>query len=183
MDSFEDKELINRIRDGDTEAFEALVNIYGNRLLKTCYLILKDEKDAEDVLQDTFLLVYKNMKKFKGESSLYTWLYAIAVNQCRNRMRKRKELVPFDDTIEFRETEDAEEKVMEYISKENLRKELLILPFIYREVLVLFYFNDMSIKEISEVLGEKEGTVKSKLSRGRNILKEYLLKGGFSYEG
>lgn len=183
MDSFEDKELINRIRDGDTEAFESLVNIYGNRLLKTCYLILNDEKDAEDVLQDTFLLVHKNIRKFKGESSLYTWLYAIAVNQCRNRIGRRKEFIPFDDSIEFRETEDVEEKVMGYISKENLRKELLNLPFIYREVLVLFYFDDMSIREISEVLGEKEGTVKSKLSRGRSILKEYLLKGGFSYEG
>lgn len=182
MDSFEDKELISRIRDGDIEAFEVLVNIYGNRLLKTCYLILKDEKDAEDALQDTFLLVHKNIKKFKGKSTLYTWLYAIAVNQCRNRLRKKKELVPFDDSVEFGEIEDLEEKVMEYISKEKLRKELLSLPFIYREVLVLFYFNDLSIKEISEVLEEKEGTVKSKLSRGRNILQGYLLKGGFSYE-
>lgn len=79
--------------------------------------------------------------------------------------------------------ESAEEIVLERINREILRERLSSLPFIYKEVLVLFYFEGLTVKEISHILREKEGTIKSKLSRGRKMLKNALVKGGDLFEG
>lgn len=174
----DEKELVNRIKAGDENAFESLIDIYGPRLLKTIFLIIRDEEETKDIFQETFLKVHKNIRKFKGKSSLYTWIYSIAINESRDRFKRNREATYFDEDI-FLVCDDVEEQVIDNIHKELVRKVLNRLPPIYREVLVLFYFDDMSIKEICEVTGEKEGTIKSKLSRGRNILKKSLVKEGF----
>ena len=90
---------------------------------------------------------------------------------------KRTNRLSFNDAIEI-ESGSLEDIALDNIDKILLKEKLFELPFIYKEVLILFYFEDLSIKEISRILEEKEGTIKSKLSRGRNILKKSLLKGG-----
>jgi RNA polymerase sigma-70 factor (ECF subfamily) len=91
-------------------------------------------------------------------------------------MRSKKEFILYEDTMES--DEGVEEIVLDKIDNKILHKELEGLPHIYKEVLILFYFEDQSIKEISEILEEKEGTIKSRLSRGRIILRDAILKGG-----
>lgn len=177
MGRYTEKELIKKLKNDEEEAYEIVLDTYGNRLIKACYLILKDERESEDVAQETFLKVFKNIQSFKGKSSLYTWLYSIAMNLCKDMLGKRTNSLSFNDAIEI-ESGSLEDIALDNIDKILLKEKLFELPFIYKEVLILFYFEDLSIKEISRILEEKEGTIKSKLSRGRNILKKSLLKGG-----
>lgn len=173
-------ELIKKLKKGKDEAYYELINIYGTRLLRTCYLITKDEREAEDIVQETFIKVFKSIKTFKEESSLYTWIYRIAQNIAKDRFKANLITYPFEEyEIEY---EDTESITLAKIDREILRSELDNINFIYKQVLVLFYFEDLSIKEISMILDEKEGTVKSKLSRGRILLREALEKGG-SFNG
>lgn len=171
-----EKLLIVNLKKGREDAYRQIVEEYGNRLLRTCYLILKDREEAEDVVQETFIKVFRNIDSFRENSGLYTWIYTIALNLSRDRLRKKKDMLTLED--ERVGNNDVECEVEKGIDRELLRKELFSINSLYREVLVLFYFEGLSIKEISNLLNEKEGTIKSKLSRGRNILKKGLLKGG-----
>ncbi|MPM04819.1 ECF RNA polymerase sigma factor SigW [bioreactor metagenome] len=171
-----DKLLIVNLKKGREDAYRQIVEEYGNRLLRTCYLILKDREEAEDVVQETFIKVFRNIDSFRENSGLYTWIYTIALNLSRDRLRKKQDM--FTIEVDLVGNNDVEYEVEKSIDKELLRKELFEINSLYREVLVLFYFEELSIKEISNLLNEKEGTIKSKLSRGRDILKESLLKGG-----
>lgn len=171
-----EKQLIKRLKKNDEKAYIELLDLYGNRLLKTCFLVLKDEKEAEDIVQETFIKLFSQIHLFKGKSSLYTWIYRIALNLCKDKMRSKKEFILYEDTVES--NEGVEEIVLDEINNKILHKELEGLPHIYKEVIILFYFEDLSIKDISEILEEKEGTIKSRLSRGRVILRDAILKGG-----
>lgn len=168
--------LIKNLKKGREDAYRQLVEEYGNKLLKTCYLILRNREEAEDVVQETFIRVFSKIDTFKEKSGLYTWIYAIALNLSRDKMRVRQDMLELKD--ELIGNNDLEAQVEMNIDKELLRKEIFEMNSLYREVLVLFYFEELSIKEISNLLNEREGTIKSKLFRGRNILKESLLKGG-----
>ncbi len=168
--------LIKNLKKGREEAYRQLIEEYGNRLLRTCYLILNDREEAEDVVQETLIKVFNKIDTFREKSGLYTWIYAIALNLSRDRMRMKLDILELKD--EWIGNDDVESQVEINIDRELLRKEIYEMNSLYREVLVLFYFEEFSIKEISNLLNEKEGTIKSKLSRGRNILKESLLKGG-----
>lgn len=171
-----DRELVKSLKKGDEEAYIELLNTYGNKLLKTCFLMIKDESEAEDIAQETFLKVFKYIKGFKGDSSIYTWIYKIAQNTIRDKYRNKITTIPYEDyTIS---NENIEEIIINRENRKVLKGELDKINFIYKEVLVLFYFDEFSIKEISGILDEKEGTIKSKLSRGRKILGERLEKGG-----
>lgn len=171
-----EKLLIKNLKKGREDAYRQIVEEYGNRLLRTCYLILKDREEAEDVVQETFIKVFQKIDSFMEDSRLYTWIYTIALNLSRDRLRKKKDILTLED--EWIGNIDVEYEVEKGIDRDLLRKELFEINSLYREVLVLFYFEELSIKEISNLLNEKEGTIKSKLSRGRYILKESLLKGG-----
>lgn len=182
MDTYNERELVRKLKNGDKSSFEEVLDLYGNRLLKTCYLILNNKEESEDAVQETFIRVFKSIHKFKLQSSLYTWIYSIALNICRDILKRRKYDYSYEEYI-LGQGESTEEVVLERIDREILREKLFSLPITYKEVLVLFYFEGLTIKEISQVLDEKEGTIKSKLSRGRTMLKKALVKGGGFIEG
>ena len=171
-----EKLLIKNLKKGREEAYRQLIEEYSNKLLRTCYLILNDREEAEDVVQETFIKVFNKIDTFKEKSGLYTWIYAIALNLSKDRMRIKQDMLELKD--EWIGIDDVESHVEINFDREQLRKEIFEMNSLYKEVLVLFYFEELSIKEISNLLNEKEGTIKSKLSRGRNMLKESLLKGG-----
>ena len=172
----EEKDLIKNLKRGKEEAYYELINLYGDKLLKTCFLMIRDEIEAEDIVQETFIKVFKYINTFKGESLLYTWIYKISQNIIIDRLKSRLITIPLEDYEVAVDT--VEDIIMTNIDKEILRYELDNLDFRYKQVLILFYFNDLSIREITEILNEKEGTIKSKLSRGRVLLKGALEKGG-----
>lgn len=170
-----DKNLIKGLKKGKEEAYYDLINKYGNQLLRTCFLMIRDEKLAEDIVQETFIRVFKYVKGFKGDSSLYTWIYRISQNILKDKMKSKFMESPYEDY--HMDPDNPEDLTIDKIDKEILRSELDKLDFIYKQVLVLFYYEDQSIKEICEILETKEGTIKSRLSRGRRILKLALEKG------
>lgn len=176
-----DENILAGLKAGDGSAFEALLDLYGDRVLKICYLILKDLPAAEDAVQEIFIQIYKSIKKFKGNSSLYTWIYKIAVNKCRDLLKDKGEYYLNDEDINLLSESNVEYEAIESMSRKWIRDAVFTLKPAYREVITLFYFEELSIKEICDVLNEGEGTVKSKLHRARNILKKLLLKEGICY--
>lgn len=171
-----EKLLIKGLKKGKEDAYRQVVCDCGNKLLGTCFLMLGNREEAEDVVQETFIRVFEKIGDFKENSGLYTWIYTIALNLSRDRLRKRADLLVLQD--EWPGDDDVESYVEGSIDREILKNELFKLHPMYMEVMVLFYFEELSIREISILLNEKEGTIKSRLSRGRNILKDNLLKGG-----
>lgn len=172
----DENKLIRDLKKGKEEAYYDLINLYGNKLLKSTYLIIKDEKEAEDIVQETFIRVFKYIKNFNSKSSLYTWIYRITHNVTMDFLKSSIPTIPYEDYFESKE--DIEETILLNLEMENIRSGLDNLSLIYKQVLVLFYFDDLSIKEISEVLDEKEGTIKSRLSRGRSELRRFLVEEG-----
>jgi RNA polymerase sigma-70 factor (ECF subfamily) len=170
-------------------ALERLMAEYGTKVLHLAFFYLKDRHLAEDVAQEVFLKAYHNWHSFRGESAVYTWLYRITVNLCRDKARTAwwRRLIPVADP---RGSEEARE--WEQVSPEGTPEEVLVaseerahllrhvqaLPEHYREVLLLYYYQDLSTVEIAEVLNANENTVKTRLFRARQLLKESLAKGG-----
>ncbi len=171
-----EKLLIKGLKKGKEDAYRQIVRDYGNKLMRTCFLMLGNREEAEDVVQETFIKVFEKVGDFRENSGLYTWIYTIALNLSRDRLRKKTDVLALQD--EWTGNDDVESYVEESVDREVLKKELFKLHPMYMEAMVLFYFEELSIKEISKLLDEKEGTIKSRLSRGRNILKDSLLKGG-----
>ncbi len=159
------------------ESFEEVVERYLPRIFNLVYLRVEDYEEARDLTQEIFLKAYKAYPSFKGDSSPYTWLYRIALNHTTNFLKKRSRLKSvsldklFEDDPNFISYE--EDKRTE-LREEKIREKVMDLPHPYRDVIILFYFDSMSIEDISRVLNIPKGTVKSRLSRGREILSRWL---------
>jgi RNA polymerase sigma-70 factor, ECF subfamily len=179
----EDLKLVDGIINREDSAFELLMNKYGDRLLKVCCLILKEASLGEDALQEIFIQIYKSIFSFNHKSSLYTWIYKIAINKCRDIQRKQDNYYVCLETELIAASTDLELETLEQLERASIRELVYRLSPIYREIVILFYFEDLSIKEISTILEEKENTVKSRLLRARNILKDEFVKEGLTYEG
>ena len=153
-----------------------LLDKYGNSVLRMCFLYLKDSHLAEDATQDTFIKVYKSYSQFNGISSEKTWIIRIAVNVCKNYLRsswwKRIDESVILDSI------PADEKTF---GDDSLLLQVMSLSRRYKEVVLLFYYQDMKIREIAEALQIPESTVSVRLKRARETLKSNL-EGRYLYE-
>lgn len=172
-----------------TEAIEHLMQEYGTKILHLAYYYLKDRHLAEDVAQEVFIKAYKNWDSFRGDSSAYTWLYKITVNLCRDKARSAwwRRLLPTEEPRESAgpgvdsltpPDEGPEEAAIKSAEREALLQHVKKLPESYREVVLLYYYQDLSTVEIAEVTGQNENTIKTRLFRARSMLKEQLRKGG-----
>lgn len=178
----DEKALIKGLKNREASAFEVLLNIYGDKILRVCYLILKDIHLAEDVTQEVFILVYRHCSKFKEKSSLYTWITKIALNKCRDVLMKNSEYTYFEDTDEIESNTNVENDVLKNVKGDKIKDCIFLMKPLYREVITLYYYQELSIKQICEVLEENENTVKSRLIRGRKLLKDILIKEDLCYE-
>lgn len=155
-----------------------LIKEYGDSILRMCYIYLKDYHLAEDVVQETFLQVYNNYDSFRQQSSVKTWITRIAVNLCKNQMRTRWFSVKKEEEFPILSyTEDYDG----VIDREQLLTAIGNLGPKYREAVLLFYYQELSIKEIAGLLNKKESTVKVRLKRAREQLKQEL-KEDYFYE-
>ncbi len=182
-----DAELIERFRSGDESAFETLVNKHAAKAYQISFGLLGNKLDAEEVVQDAFVKVYKNLDKFRGDSSFTTWLYRIATNLSRNkyhwhRRRGRDVNVSISNNfgsenevqsdMEIPDNKLEPSKVLE--NKETgvkLVNAIKKLPKKLKEVIILRHIEDMSYAGIANVLECELGTVKSRLARAREALK------------
>jgi RNA polymerase sigma-70 factor (ECF subfamily) len=186
-----DMELIRAVQAGDMAAFDELVLKHKNRLFNLVYWFLGDYQDANDCAQETFIKVFKSIKNFRFESAFSTWLYRIAVNTCKNKLKSsayrwEKKTVsletsnglkngnPFSEIVNGSPT-----PVMALEKKERMiriQKAINSLPEEQNQVVVLRDIQGLSYQDISDITGLNLGTVKSRLARGRLELKN-LLKG------
>lgn len=180
----EQERLLQRLRRRDEVAFTEFVRIYQDRVFALCVRMLNNRAEAEDVSQDVFVAVFKNIDSFRGDAQLSTWLYRIAANHCRNRIRylsrrNHRQNASLDDTWETEVNEHigenlprpdrvAEGKQLESIIQQALAE----LDEDQRLIVILRDVDHLSYAEIGDILDLAEGTVKSRLFRARLALRD-----------
>ena len=183
-----EKELLLKAKEGSDEAFEEIVKLYQQKVCSTIFYMVKNENIVEDLAQEVFIKVYKNISKFNEESSLYTWIYRITMNTCIDEIKKEKKITYINTYVETDEgdlevqfedeTQRVDEILENKIKKESLIKAIKALPPEQRALIVLRDIRQFKYMEIAEMLNLNLGTVKSKISRARQNLKELLEKDG-----
>jgi RNA polymerase sigma-70 factor (ECF subfamily) len=162
---------------GTDEYIAETVEKYSDTLLRLCYTYVKNSSDAEDITQDVFLSLLKREAPFESAEHEKAWLLRLAINKCKNHLKSGwiRHNTPLDDTL-------SENIPDEHFTGENTVLEaVMALPEKYRTPIHLFYYNELSIKEIAAAIGKKEATVGTLLARGRKLLKDSMI-GGISDE-
>lgn len=168
--------IITQIKNGDEEAFAELIEQYKLPIYKTAKSILKDEDDVCDAIQDTALSIYKNIKNLKNEKHFKTWVIRITINKCYDILTKHKlnnEKILKAQTNLLEMHTDFDNNV---ILQTDLQKTIDLLEEDLKVVTILYYYNDLSISEIADILNIPKGTVKSRVFRAREKLYEMLSK-------
>ena len=166
------EEIVKRAKNGEIRALEELIHINEVKLYKTARSILADNDDIEEAIQQTIILVYKNIYKLKKEKYFTTWMMRILINECKkiwNQNSKRDKM--FSDLEDHKEIVEKEQEDYGFVTKalNGLDKE-------FREVTILYYYDEFSVKEISKILNLPQGTVKSRLARARLKLNDLIKK-------
>ena len=181
----DDQMLVERARDGNRAAFQALVERYKRKVYAVALNMTGDHHDAEDISQDVFLKAFRSLPGFRGRASVSTWLYRMTVNTCIDRSRKKawKAMRPkgalIDDDIhpkaQGRETlSDPEKELEKALLQQHIRQALDSLTQRERAVFVLRHYHALPLKEIAECLHVSEGTIKSTLFRALKRLQEKM---------
>ena len=183
MTTNHDNILIEAINNGDTKAYAQLVDRYKDLVYTLALRMLKHREEAEEVAQDTFIKVFKSLHKFKGDSKFSTWIYRVAYNTCLDNIKKNKKHLSNVAIDEYTFNKlDTIDNALDNIIKEE--KSVLIkncinkLPEDSSALLTLFYYEELSLDEISKIINVEVNTVKVKLFRARKklavILEQYL---------
>lgn len=186
------KELVLSAKNGNKKAFDKLYELTHNDVWYNCLSLLKDEENAKDIMQETYITAFLKLDTLKDEEKFCGWLTAIATNKSKNKLKGKVEY-QIDDEVLIAKTETDELMLPEeYINKAEKRKVLLqiiedTLSFNQYQVVLMFYFNELSIAEIAQALEISEGTVKSRLNSSRSKMKtaieDYENKSGDKLHG
>jgi RNA polymerase sigma-70 factor (ECF subfamily) len=184
---YQDNHLVGAFQAGDKSAFDDLVRKHQDRIFNLCYWLLGDYQEANDCAQDTFIKIYRNLAKFRFESTFLTWAHRIAVNTCKNRLKSfqyrfSRKLIRLDNSggspgsVEAIADESGSPEI-EHEKKERrnlIRKAINALTAEKKMVVVLRDIQGLSYEEIVKITGLNPGTLKSKLARARQDLKSKL---------
>jgi RNA polymerase sigma-70 factor, ECF subfamily len=179
------KKRIKQVIKGDQDAFAEIIEIYKNSIYQLCFRMLGNRHEAEDMAQEAFIRAYVNINSFNQELKFSTWLFRIATNLCIDRIRKKKPDYYLDAEVsgtdgltmysQLASDSPLPEKELESLElQETVQKEIMKLPEKYRSVIVLKYIEELSLNEISEILDMPLGTVKTRIHRGREALRQQL---------
>jgi RNA polymerase sigma-70 factor, ECF subfamily len=178
-----DDALIQQVLGGNTASFELLMRRYNERIYRAARAIVRDELEAEDVMQQAYVNAFMHLRQFTGAARFSTWLTRIAVNEALARVRRRGRYEPFDDeltTVEplmtDRPAENPEREVFTHELRGLLEWAIDSLPNGMREVFVLREVEGLSTLEVAECLDVSEDVVKTRLSRGRSALRQSLME-------
>ncbi len=174
-----DFELVKNLKEGNEKAFEEIVNIYKHLILNIIYRYTSNYDDAEDITQEVFVKVWKNIKSFKGKSKFSTWLYRITVNHCLNYINKhKKDPISFERVVGKGRVSNTPNSEIIYEKKnkaEIIREALSNLPDRQKIALILSKFEYKSYNEISHIMGVSISSVESLIFRAKVNLKKELL--------
>ena len=179
----DESQLINQLRQRDPQALEQVFKRYSNKIYRLALSLLHDEVQSDGVVQDTFLKLIEHIDQFEGRSSIGTWLYRVAYNECQMRLRRSKPTVAIDTVLEETDVmpaclvnwDDAPEQLI-YSSEAMSQMELAIqtLSPALRAVFVLRDLEELSTREAADILNITEAAVKVRLHRARLLLREQL---------
>src|SRR5208282_2181348 len=183
----DERNLVERAESGDQSAFRAIMERNNQRLYRVARAVMKDDTEAEDVVQETYLRAFFNLSKFRGESSLTTWLTRIALNEALGRKRKQRAMVTLETVETAQQTSaqiiqfpamntetDPERSAAQSEIRRLLERAMDALPEPFRVVFVMRDVEEMSIEETAFHLGIRPQTVKTRLHRARRLLRQSL---------
>ncbi|MDR0974121.1 MAG: sigma-70 family RNA polymerase sigma factor [Ruminococcus sp.] len=158
---------------GTDEYISQTVAKYSDTLLRLCFTYVKNSSDAEDLTQDVFLSLLKRDIPFESEEHEKAWLLRLAINKCKNHLKSGwiRHSTPLDETLSDSAVDDN------FTGENSVLEAVMALPEKYRTPIHLFYYNELSIKEIAAAIGKKEATVGTLLARGRKLLKDSMIGG------
>ncbi|HWW62730.1 MAG TPA: RNA polymerase sigma factor [Thermoanaerobaculia bacterium] len=182
-----DDDVVRRVIAGETELFEILMRRYNQRVYRVVRGILRNDDDAEDVMQQAYVNAYEHLRQFAGDAKFSTWLTRIAINEALARVRKRG-LRVVDDESEIMEIESSDPDPEQLAAASELRaaveSEIASLPDSYRTVLMLREIEGLSTAETAQCLDVNEDVVKTRLHRARTILRDNLYRrAGLTFDG
>ncbi|GAE37126.1 RNA polymerase sigma factor SigW [Halalkalibacter akibai] len=177
--------LIKEVRKGNQQAFSEIVELYKDKVFQVAYRMVGNMHEAQDIAQEAFLRAYTNIDSFDLNRKFSTWLFRIATNVAIDRLRKKKpdfylqEEVRGSDGLTYEsqlasDEESVDDQVVKLERQEWVQDEINQLPTKYRTIIILRYIEDLSIKEISEVLDIPPSTVKTRIHRGREALRKRM---------
>ena len=185
----EDSRLILKFIDGDVHAFNVLVNRWQNRIFNFVFKVLGRREDAKDVTQKTFIKVYKNLRKLKDSEKFSAWIHQIAMNLCRDEMRKNKRSRTISIHQKIRTSSGEDMELQDFLSDgsnemlddlhqgevvEIIRRGLNMIPEEQRIVIIMKEYQGLKFREISDILQEPLNTIKSRMYYGLNALRKAL---------
>lgn len=181
-----DEQLVEACLDGETAAFDILVDRWQRKIRGAVYRVVRSEEEAQDICQEAFLKAFRGLPSFKRESRFSSWLYQIALNLSRDRLRRRKtrNWVSLDDMDETspagsrRAPAESERFVEELEVQELVASALTALPEEQKEAVILKEYQGLTFIEIAEIQGVPVSTVKTRLYRGLSVLRERLVRQG-----
>ncbi|MGO4890572.1 RNA polymerase sigma factor SigW [Anaerobacillus sp. MEB173] len=179
------KRIIKQVKNGDQQAFAELVELYKNKVYQISYRMVGNSHEAQDIAQEAFLRAYTNIHSYDHNRKFSTWLFRIATNLSIDRLRKKKPDYYLDAEVDgtdgltgysqiAADQDLPEDQVVAYEMQEWIQNEILLLPPKYRSAIILKYIEDLSLKEISEILDIPVPTVKTRIHRGRESLRKKL---------
>jgi RNA polymerase sigma-70 factor, ECF subfamily len=174
--TLDDQAVVARVLAGETSAFALIVQRWHGPLVNLAYRFCRDRSRAQDMAQEAFLRAFRGLSKWRGEAAFSTWLYALATNLYRSEIRRIPPVgLGPEDAPEEAQPGSLEEAASCADRDRVVRRAVQSLPAKYREAVILFYFHDMDITLAARSLGVPEGTVKARLARGRDLLRQKLV--------
>lgn len=171
-----EKDVIARVKEGDKRAFEQLYNEYAEYAIRTAFAITRNNADASDAVQEAFIRVYRNIMFYDEERPFKPWFYRILVNECNRIMKRRSKVIAIDQYLNEDHSIGSQIDDYKFERYEELYAAIQELNEINRIPIILKYLNNFSEKEIAEILDININTVKSRLFKGREKLKQALLR-------
>jgi RNA polymerase sigma-70 factor, ECF subfamily len=171
----EDQADVERVLAGEVSAFEGIVSRWQGPIVNLAYRFCRDRGRAEELAQEAFLRAYRGLGNWRKEAAFSTWLFALAANLCRSELKRNPpQAVSIEDVAEPKDSRPCDAGFEEEERDRAVRRAVFALPAKYRDALILFYFHDMDVAAAAQSLGLPEGTIKARLSRGREFLRSKL---------
>lgn len=180
LDESSDVELVRQFKTGDPNAFDAIVRRFQDRVFRLACVTLYDEQFAADVTQEVFVRSFKGLRRFHFRSAPFTWLYRVTKNVCNEFNRTRRNETLADEPEDTNALPDQQVASLEHARQ--VRKLVAALPQRQREVVMLRWFEDLSVKETASAMGCREGTVKALLHKATNSLRKKMQQQGINHD-
>ena len=188
MDIKQEEKIIKQLKNGDFSNYDKIVDSYKNRVFGMAYKFTNDYDETQDLAQEVFLKIYRQIKNFRGDSKLSTWIYRISVNTCLDWKKKKMRIKSInfsnmvneenkDQTIDIKDDSPLPDEIILQDEDQRIVHDLIYeLSDKYKTVLIMYHFNEMSYEDIAKALNVPQRTVETRLYRARRMLKDKISK-------